>query len=485
MPIGKIETFEIGVHNWDAYCRRVKQFITLNSIPVNLHVATLVTHVGVTCYELMCDLCAPELPENKSFDELVRVVRKHLEPQRSEIAERHIFRQRKQKQDETVCDYLQNLKRLAKTCNFTETVMNPLEVNLRDQFVSGLYNEDMRSRLFAEKDLSYNRAVELALSLEAADRHAIQAGSGGGESRGAAESLHSIAARRERRSAVSPASGQPAVVHQAARCWRCGRNGHSAARCRYKNYSCDQCGQKGHLKVVCRKNTRKSDGSDPKEIKEQHFLDDSGDSELDFYNIICSNNDSPYYIDLKINDITVKFEIDTGSKISMLQESHSGHIGVVKMKQLSRNYLWWDGIDAHIESTCRDCAACAAHRDAPPAHAPLHCWNWPDQPWVRLNLDFLGPYRNSHYLVIVDAHSKWIEVEKKYRTLYHKKRAVGGALRAHVTRPPGLAAPRHGRPRARRAAHITERRGGTAREASHGDAVYVRDYSTPSVKRRG
>ncbi|CAH0728754.1 unnamed protein product, partial [Brenthis ino] len=173
MPFGKIETFEVGSHNWDAYCRRIKQFITLNDISEHLHVATLVTHVGVSCYELMCDLCSPDLPEDKTFDELVDIVKNHLEPQRSEIAERHIFRQRKQLQGETVSDYLQSLKHLAKTCNFRDT----LEINIRDQFVSGLINEDMRSRLFAERDIDYKRAIELALALEAADRHAAEAAS--------------------------------------------------------------------------------------------------------------------------------------------------------------------------------------------------------------------------------------------------------------------------------------------------------------------
>lgn len=219
MPIGKIETFEIGTHNWDAYCRRVKQFVVLNNIEEKLHVAVLVTHVGVACYELMCDLCAPDLPETKKFDELEKIVKEHLEPQRSEIAERHIFRQRKQASGETVNDYLQCLKHLAKTCNFGST----LEVNLRDQFVSGLYSEDMRSRLFAERELDYKRAIELALALEAADRHAATSavtsdGSVGGARERAPEGLHRVTAARALRRQQLRAGGraEPAPAASAA-----------------------------------------------------------------------------------------------------------------------------------------------------------------------------------------------------------------------------------------------------------------------------
>ncbi|XP_059047663.1 uncharacterized protein K02A2.6-like [Achroia grisella] len=102
--------------------------------------------------------------------------------------------------------------------------------------------------------------------------------------------------------------------------------------------------------------------------------------------------------------------IPSSLRATVLNELHSGHIGVVKMKQLARNYLWWEGLDADIERVCRDCSACASQRDQPPP-APLHSWAWPTEPWERLNIDFLGPFRNKYYLVIIDAHSKWLEVD--------------------------------------------------------------------------
>ncbi|KOB69967.1 Uncharacterized protein OBRU01_15971 [Operophtera brumata] len=91
MPLGKIESFDINDQNWDTYVRRVKQFIALNEVKETLHVSTLVTLVGPQCYDLMCDLCAPDLPEDKSWAVLVKLIKDHLEPERSEIAERHPY----------------------------------------------------------------------------------------------------------------------------------------------------------------------------------------------------------------------------------------------------------------------------------------------------------------------------------------------------------------------------------------------------------
>ncbi|CAF4919014.1 unnamed protein product [Pieris macdunnoughi] len=65
------------------------------------------------------------------------------------------------------------LKHLASTCNFGKCLSClTVEDNLRDQFVPSLANDAMRSRIFAEAKIQYKEAVELALALEAAERHA-------------------------------------------------------------------------------------------------------------------------------------------------------------------------------------------------------------------------------------------------------------------------------------------------------------------------
>ena len=41
--------------------------------------------------------------------------------------------------------------------------------------------------------------------------------------------------------------------------------------------------------------------------------------------------------------------------------------------------------------------------------APLHPWEWPHKPWVRLHLDYAGPFLGKMFLIVVDVHSKSIE----------------------------------------------------------------------------
>ena len=54
----------------------------------------------------------------------------------------------------------------------------------------------------------------------------------------------------------------------------------------------------------------------------------------------------------------------------------------------------------------KECVACQSSRKSPPK-APLHPWAWLTKPWVRLHVDFAGPFLGKTLMVIVDAHSKW------------------------------------------------------------------------------
>ena len=91
------------------------------------------------------------------------------------------------------------------------------------------------------------------------------------------------------------------------------------------------------------------------------------------------------------------------------QELHEAHPGIIKMKCLARQYVWWPGIDASLETKVKSCQICQFVRHTP-AHAPLHPWEWPQRPWQRIHADYAGPFLGKMFLVLVDAHTKWIDV---------------------------------------------------------------------------
>ncbi|KAK0139329.1 hypothetical protein N1851_024035 [Merluccius polli] len=94
---------------------------------------------------------------------------------------------------------------------------------------------------------------------------------------------------------------------------------------------------------------------------------------------------------------------------ALLQQLHHGHIGITRMKALARSYFWWPGLDADIEAVVKRCVACQEHRNSP-APAPLHPWEWPSKPWQRIHIDYAGPFMGHMFLIVMDAHSKWMDV---------------------------------------------------------------------------
>ena len=93
----------------------------------------------------------------------------------------------------------------------------------------------------------------------------------------------------------------------------------------------------------------------------------------------------------------------------VLAELHDTHPGASRMKSLARSYIWWPNMNAEMDQLVKECRVCQETRPSPPT-APLHPWEWPSKPWSRLHLDFAGPYMNHMFLIIVDAHSKWMDV---------------------------------------------------------------------------
>ena len=94
---------------------------------------------------------------------------------------------------------------------------------------------------------------------------------------------------------------------------------------------------------------------------------------------------------------------------AVLQELHSGHPGISRMKQLARDYCYWINIDKDIEDRVRSCVSCQEHAKNPIKNH-LHSWPMEEEPWSRVHADFAGPLNDRMYLVIVDAYSKWPDV---------------------------------------------------------------------------
>ena len=94
----------------------------------------------------------------------------------------------------------------------------------------------------------------------------------------------------------------------------------------------------------------------------------------------------------------------------ILEELHHGHPGTSWMKNLARSFVWWSGIDKDLEAKVKHCDPCHKSRKLT-ASAPIQAWEFPKRPWSRLHVDYAGLFQGHMFLVVVDAHSKWLDVK--------------------------------------------------------------------------
>lgn len=93
----------------------------------------------------------------------------------------------------------------------------------------------------------------------------------------------------------------------------------------------------------------------------------------------------------------------------VLDELHSTHFGVVRMKSLARSYFWWENLDSEIELLAKNCSQCQLYQSNP-VKVPVHRWDPPSKPFERVHVDFAGPIYGIYLFVLVCAYSKWPEV---------------------------------------------------------------------------
>ena len=80
--------------------------------------------------------------------------------------------------------------------------------------------------------------------------------------------------------------------------------------------------------------------------------------------------------------------VPTTFQDGLLNELHSDHPGMCRMKALARCYVWWPSLNKDIESKMKSCSVCRAVQNTPQC-APLHPWQYPSRIWQRLHIDFV------------------------------------------------------------------------------------------------
>ena len=330
---GKIEEFDPSHETWATYVERLEFYFIANGIddPVKKR-AVLLTVSGPATYKLIRNLSAPTKPSEKSYDELVALVKSHYTLKPSVIVQRFQFHSRTQKPGETVATFVAELRQLSEFCEFGAS----LEDMLRDRLVCGIASGSTQRRLLAEPDLTLQKAQNLAQAIESADKNAKDLQ---GQRHPPMTAVNAVTSKR------GPPRGTRARVerrrcpldqhYMETPCYWCGGK-HAPRDCRFKDTVCHSCKKRGrgHLARVCRsKRTqgtaagRCSNGG--KQPQQTHVLESethSPTSEQETYTLFPVNSQraSPIEVSVTVDGVPMTMELDTGAAVSVISE-HTYH----------------------------------------------------------------------------------------------------------------------------------------------------------------
>lgn len=294
--VGSIEHFTAG-DDFKDYIERMEHIYSINATKETDKVSLLVSLGGPELYRIIKLVAAPKKPKDCTYTDLLKALNSYFEPKRNILGERFIFHRRLQGADETVSEFIVEIKSLSQTCDFDTN----LDTALRDKLIFGVRSTKIQRKLVSEKELNFDKACELARMMEATENGLNEMQN--------SESVSAIGRNRNFRERKS--------VFQRLE----STNNKNEKPKRFATYKCYLCQKMGHVVKYCFKNpdrvNMKTQSRNGVAMTEENIVpESSGTDAMNHINSVLANG--PLLLEVSVNTKLIRMEVDTGACKSVI-----------------------------------------------------------------------------------------------------------------------------------------------------------------------
>jgi len=299
--------------NWKKFKQAFNIYMTAtgkNEKSDEVRIAMLLNIIGDEGVEIFNNFTLEEA-ERKKYEVVLKEFDKYLIPRRNEIYERYKFYKREQQEGESVLNFIEDVKKLAKTCEFG-CESNKL---IRDRIVLGIRDRELQERLLSMSDLTLETAVEKC-KINETTKHQVQELQKGAEVCTVNKNWRKKNQKKEEKFRERREEKSKERKDEKFQCKRCGKK-HGPRQCPAYGKVCNNCRKPNHFSRQCR----------VKKLKEVE--EEISDLQMN----IDSIGNSSWYEKIKINNKAVSFKVDTGADVNVIPLSIFKQLGYLKLSQ--------------------------------------------------------------------------------------------------------------------------------------------------------
>lgn len=336
-PIRKMEIFKAPAElslignlkeNWRKFKQHYNIFMTATNRykePKETQVAILLSLLGEAAIETYNTFDMAD-EDKKEVAKVMKAFEDYCNPRKNIVYERYVFYSRNQGENEPFDQFLTDISKLIKSCEFD--VEPTVDSILRDRIVLGHHDRELQERMLRMEKLDLKGAIEICRVHEVTNKQNQEVQGSRYSNNGVrnnCDEIHAGAMQGNKKSATNINTSKRFVTNtnknkfsnkkitnnnDKINCTRC-LTKHEIKKCPAYRQECKKCGKLNHFARACKN----------KFVREV-CLDEQYVNSISIFNVknmkLKKKYDSCWFEKIKVENKIIEFKLDTGSEVNII-----------------------------------------------------------------------------------------------------------------------------------------------------------------------